>query len=327
MRVLIVVAVVLFGTVAHAHADTKYQLTAWNVTVKTDGNATKLTVFGDDPNQMLPLCRCVAGKWTLAKNGETATHFKGTLEDLSVNYSRKHGKKLTVKVRKTRYLMGAHRDYRAALLGIMGGSGQLIVREVKGGEWEVVGFAPGPLGDVFATYKKWRVDAKQPPAAPPANPLVDPTRDATELAKVINDYRATLELPRIAVSAKLTEVARAHVRDLNDNNPVTDKCNMHSWSSKGTWTSCCYDKSKAAARCMWIKPKEIAGYAGNGYEIAASASGIAPAQALAQWQKSPAHHEVMINKGIWTKPWRAFGVAIEGDYAVVWFGEEADTKK
>ena len=75
---------------------------------------------------------------------------------------------------------------------------------------------------------------------------------------------------------------------------------------------------------MWAKPKQIAGYKANGYEIAASASGIAPEQALTQWQDSPAHHEVMINKGIWTKPWRAFGVAIEGDYAVAWFGEEAD---
>jgi hypothetical protein len=326
VRALIVVAaVVLLGGVAHA--DSKYQLAAWNVTVKDDGgDKTKLTVFGDDPNQMLPLCRCVAGTWKLAKNGESATHFKGTLDNLSINHTRKHGKTLTVKVRKTRHLMGAHRDYRAALHAILRGSGQLIVREVKGGEWEVVGYSPAPLGDVFATYAKWNVDAKHPPAAPPASPIVDAKRDATELAKLINDYRATLELPRIAVSPALTEVARAHVRDLNENKPVTDKCNMHSWSKNGSWTSCCYDKSKAAMKCMWIKPKEIAGYAGNGYEIAANASGIAPAQALEQWQNSPAHHEVMINKGIWKKPWRAFGVAIEGDYAVAWFGEEADKK-
>jgi hypothetical protein len=227
-----------------------------------------------------------------------------------------------LKIRKTRHLMGTARDYRPALHGILRGSGQLVLREVTGGEWEVVGYAPAALGDIFAAHPRWRVDAKAKPS--PATPIVDPDADARALAKLINDYRASIKLPRVPVSKALTKVARTHVHDLNDNKPNGDGCNMHSWSDKGSWTACCYDKSKAAARCMWVKPKEIAGYAGNGYEIAASASGIAPAQALEQWQKSPAHHEVMINKGIWTKPWRAFGVAIEGDYAVAWFGEEAD---
>ena len=75
---------------------------------------------------------------------------------------------------------------------------------------------------------------------------------------------------------------------------------------------------------MWAKPKEIAGYPGHGYEIAATGAGIEPALALYQWQQSAAHHEVMINQGIWKKPWAALGVAVEGDYAVAWFGEEPD---
>jgi hypothetical protein len=75
---------------------------------------------------------------------------------------------------------------------------------------------------------------------------------------------------------------------------------------------------------MWTKPKEIAGYRSHGYEIAANASGITPDYALEMWQKSPAHHEVMTNKRIWTKPWRAMGVAIDGDHAVAWFGEVSD---
>jgi hypothetical protein len=323
VRAVIVAVVVLACGVARA--GTQYSLTAWNTIVKAGDATTKLTVFGDDPRVMMPQCRCVAGIWKLAKNGETATHFKGTLKGISANHARKT-KTLTVKVRKTRYLMGAHRDYRPALHAILRGSGQLIVREVTGGEWELVGFAPEPVGDLFATYTRWRVDAKNPPDPTPATPIVDPDRDAAELAKLINDYRASIELPRVAISPALSKVARIHVRDLNDNKPVSDKCNMHSWSAQGKWTSCCYDKSRAAARCMWVKPKEIAGYAGHGYEIAANASGIAPAQALSQWQNSPGHHEVMINKGIWTKPWRALGVAIEGDYAVAWFGEQADAK-
>ncbi|HEX5063711.1 MAG TPA: CAP domain-containing protein [Kofleriaceae bacterium] len=324
MRALVVAALVLACGVARA--DTRFQLTAWNMTIKTADGSTQMTVFGDDPNKLLPSCRCVAGVWQPAKSGESATHFKGTLKALSINYPRGKSKTLTVKVRKTRYLMGANRDYRPALLAILRGSGQVIVREVTGGEWEVVGFAPQPLGDLFAAHPRWRVDAKKPPKPTPANAIVNPDADATELAKLINDYRETLKLPRVPVSKALTKVARVHVHDLTDNKPTSDKCNMHSWSSKGSWSACCYDKSKEAAKCMWAKPKEIAGFAANGYEIAASASGIAPQQALEQWQHSPAHHEVMINKGIWTKPWGAIGVAIEGDYAVAWFSEEADKK-
>lgn len=323
MRAVIIALLVLASGVARA--DTKYQLTVWNTTIEIAGDARKLIVFGDNPTTMLPACRCVAGMWKLAKGGETATHFKGTLDELSFNHLRSAKvKSLTVKVRKTRYLMGAAKDHRAALHAIMRGAGQLMLREVKGGEWEVVGYSTTKLGDVFDTYPRWRVDPKRPPKPAPATPLIDPEVDAVALVKLINDYRESVDLPRIAVSKALTKVARAHVRDLNDNRPTSDRCNMHSWSSKGDWTACCYDKSKQAAKCMWVKPKEIAGYAGHGYEIAASASGIAPAQALQQWQGSPAHHEVMINKGIWTKPWKAFGVAIEGDYAVAWFGEQVD---
>ena len=102
---------------------------------------------------------------------------------------------------------------------------------------------------------------------------------------------------------------------------------MHSWSTKGTWSACCYDSSPAAARCMWKKPKEISGYPGNGYEIAAAApSGMTPDLALSQWQKSQAHHEVMINKGKWKQPWATFGVAVEGTHSVAWFGNEPDSK-
>ncbi len=102
---------------------------------------------------------------------------------------------------------------------------------------------------------------------------------------------------------------------------------MHSWSANGKWTSCCYDGSTAAARCMWAKPKEIAGFAGKGYEIAAGFSGgMSPELALQQWQGSQKHHEVMINAGIWTKPWGSLGVAVEDGYGVAWFAEEADKK-
>jgi hypothetical protein len=316
---LVVLALCALST--SAVAATPGSHTVWNISVTAGGSETKLTTLDENPNVLLPACRCVAGMW--AMKSETATHFTGTLKALSFNHSRK-AKTLQIKVRKTRSLMGVARDYREALLGIMRGKGQLILREVTGGQWEVVGFATQPLGDLFADHPKWRVDAKVPPKPAEPTPVIDPKSDATELVKLINDYRATLELPRVTVSPALTKVAQVHVHDLNANKPVKQGCNMHSWSARGSWTSCCYDGGQAAAKCMWGKPKEIAGYKGKGYEIAANASGITPEKALSLWQNSEAHHAVMINKGIWNKPWIGLGVAIEGDYAVAWFTDEAD---
>ncbi|NVB79120.1 MAG: hypothetical protein HOV81_12035 [Kofleriaceae bacterium] len=319
---MLVLLVVCSATLASATTTTR-QVTVWKAQAKADDGSYKPIVFiGETPDDLLPPCRCVAGTWKIAaKNGETATHFIGTLDALSFNHARAAKKRLSIKIRKTRDLMGVHRDYRPALLAIVRGSGQLVLREVKGGDWEVVGYAPSSVGKLFANNPRWKADPKASPKPAAATPVVDPKADAAALAKLINDYRATLELPRVPLSVALTKVAQAHVRDLAQNAPVKDGCNLHSWSAKGAWSACCYDSSKEAARCMWVKPKEIAGYRGNGYEIAATASGITPEQALELWQKSPKHHEVMINKGIWTKPWAAMGVAVEGDYSVAWFAD------
>ena len=322
-HVLVLSAAILGLCVAPSAASGNHQVTVWKAQAKAADDTYKPIVFiGETPNALLPPCRCVAGTWKIGR--ETATHFTGTLDGPSFNHVRAAKKRLSIKVRKTRELMGMHRDYRPALHAIMRGSGQLVLREVSGGEWEVVGYAPGPLGKLFANNPQWNADPKAPPKPAKARPVIDPKADAVALAKLINDYRASIELPRVAISAALTKVAQAHVRDLAANTPVKEGCNMHSWSSKGSWTGCCYDSSKQAARCMWAKPKEIAGYRSNGYEIAATASGVTPEHALEMWQKSKAHHEVMINKGIWKKPWRAMGVAIDGDYAVTWFGEAED---
>jgi hypothetical protein len=319
MRRVIVSIAICFAS-DPVHADT-----VWNVKVAIGGGkSTQLTSIDGNPNDALPSCRCVTGVWKLADKGETATHFAGTLEAVSSNHPRRAAKTIRAKIRKTRALMGVHKSYRAALHGIMRGSGQLVLREVTGGEWEVAGFAEAAAGDLFAANKSWRADPKTPPKPAKPSPLVDPKADAAALAKLINDYRASIKLPRVPISPAMTRVAQAHVHDLDVNKPVSDACNMHSWSKQGTWSGCCYDGSRESARCMWNKPKEIANYRGNGYEIAANASGITPEHALGLWQNSPAHHAVMINKEQWSKPWRALGVAVRGDYAVAWFGEQSD---
>ncbi|GIV36643.1 MAG: hypothetical protein KatS3mg032_1022 [Cyclobacteriaceae bacterium] len=154
------------------------------------------------------------------------------------------------------------------------------------------------------------------------------TDEELKLYRLINEYRRLKGLPAIALSAKLSRVAALHARDLAENNPVNDLCNLHSWSDKGNWTPCCYTNDHQAAACMWNKPRELTGYTGDGFEIAYFHSGGATANAaLESWKKSEGHHNVIINRGIWQRiSWKAMGVGINQRYAVVWFGFEADSE-
>jgi uncharacterized protein YkwD len=154
------------------------------------------------------------------------------------------------------------------------------------------------------------------------------TREEQKLYELMMDYRKRNKLPAIPISAKLTMVAKAHARDLaaNYNFSPDNKCNPHSWSKKGKWTSCCYTNDHKQAKCMWDKPKEIAGYESPGYEIAYySSSGAKAQEGLEGWKKSPGHNPLIVNEGMWEKAnWKAIGIGFEGEYGVVWFGELAD---
>jgi hypothetical protein len=77
---------------------------------------------------------------------------------------------------------------------------------------------------------------------------------------------------------------------------------------------------------MWDKPREIAAYSGNGYEIAYfSSAGASASEGLEGWKKSAGHNPLLINTGAWKDvPWKAVGVGIYGKYGVVWFGEQPD---
>jgi uncharacterized protein YkwD len=155
------------------------------------------------------------------------------------------------------------------------------------------------------------------------------SREETNLYNMIMDYRKSKKLKSIPLSAKLTQVAQAHAHDLAVNytfNP-SGKCNPHSWSNKGSWTSCCYTNDHKQAKCMWDKPKEIADYESNGYEIAYYSSlGAQAKEALDGWKKSSSHNPLLINDGIWNKvEWNAIGIGLYKEYGVVWFGQIIDT--
>src|SRR5687768_17299541 len=115
-------------------------------------------------------------------------------------------------------------------------------------------------------------------------------------------YRKSKGLEPIKLSGKLTQVAQIHARDLADNYKFDpkNKCNPHSWSSKGKWSSCCYTSDHKKAECMWNKPEEIAGYKSPGYEIAYySSAGASAVEGLEGWKKSASHNPLIINDGIW----------------------------
>jgi Cysteine-rich secretory protein family len=156
------------------------------------------------------------------------------------------------------------------------------------------------------------------------------SKQEQRLYDLIMAYRKQKKLPAIKVSAALTQVAQAHVRDLSINKPSDgDPCNMHSWSSKGSWTPCCYDRKHTQSQCMWSKPKEIAGFEAEGFEIAYGSIDenfvATPDAALASWKKSPGHHAVIVNANSWKdRTWKAIGIGVYKNYSCVWVASVED---
>ncbi len=76
---------------------------------------------------------------------------------------------------------------------------------------------------------------------------------------------------------------------------------------------------------MWDKPHEVAAYPGSGYEISVFSPPLSPDGAVVLWSMSTGHEDMILNRNEWRElHWRAMGVAINEEYAVVWFGEEPD---
>lgn len=153
-----------------------------------------------------------------------------------------------------------------------------------------------------------------------------------ELANAINAYRQQNGLQPIPISKSLAKVADTHVKDLATAAPMGAQCNDHSWTNRGSWTSCCYTPDHAQAKCMWYKPSEITSFKGTGFEIAIGQPGEKKAglvldakQAIAFWSASPVHNDVILNKGQWASmTWKALGAGIVDTHASAWFSDQAD---
>lgn len=147
------------------------------------------------------------------------------------------------------------------------------------------------------------------------------TGEEKKLYNMIMEYRKENGLPSIPFSSSLTHVAQLHCKDLVENIGYL----THAWSN------CPYDAANSKTySCMWLKPGELTGYKGYGYECAFGGTGgyVATAEsAISGWKSSPPHNAVILNEGIWgNSNWKAIGVGILNGFACIWFGEEVDHK-
>ncbi|MFB6307176.1 MAG: hypothetical protein ABEH43_09365, partial [Flavobacteriales bacterium] len=131
-------------------------------------------------------------------------------------------------------------------------------------------------------------------------------------------------------SGSLSMVAQVHAKDLQENEPQSEKgCNLHSWSKSDKWKGCCYTPDHQNANCMWKKPKELTNYKGNGFEIASiNTKEMTAGEAFETWRKSTQHRNVILNRKTWKDTeWNAIGVGIFENYATVWFGKKKDKRE
>ena len=154
------------------------------------------------------------------------------------------------------------------------------------------------------------------------------SEDEVILFNMINDMRRQNKLQPIPLSTDLCIVAHTHINDLIKWKPQDNGCSLHSWSSSGIWTSCCNAKDPSGIKCMKSKPKEITGYAGNGYELIFwGEDNATPSDAAALWQQVDASSDMILSRGKWKGyQWKALGVGLKEGYAVLWLGDKTDKK-
>lgn len=152
------------------------------------------------------------------------------------------------------------------------------------------------------------------------------SNDEQHLAEMINNLRKQNKLPEIPLSNSLCFVAKSHVRDLQINRPDTSICNTGSWSDKGKWTPCCYNKYVLKTDCMMDKPKELTPYKFRGYEISYFEEGIVHADSLFDlWSGTPEVADMLLARGIHSdKKWQAMGISIGDNYVCLWLGQRPD---
>ncbi|MCK5415808.1 hypothetical protein KAI92_00080 [Candidatus Parcubacteria bacterium] len=160
-----------------------------------------------------------------------------------------------------------------------------------------------------------------------------------ELAKLVNNYRESRGLRRVPVSKSLSYVAKLHTVDQENYFTQTYGhfkygCSGHSWTKHGAWSGCCVVLSSASSfRCASEKAYKLTDYPGEGYENSYWSSGDwdyndSPKELLRGWKNSHGHNILMIEAEGWSGyNFQSMGVAITGNYANLWFGQEPDPNR
>jgi len=152
------------------------------------------------------------------------------------------------------------------------------------------------------------------------------TKEEARFAELINNYRKQNRMPEIPLSFSLTYVAKTHVSDLQINRPDTSICTTASWSNRGKWTPCCYNRYVLRPECMWDKPKELTSYNFRGYELVHFEEGIVQVDSVFRlWRSTPEVADMLLNRAAHAdKKWLAIGVGLSENYVSVWFGQRND---
>ena len=149
----------------------------------------------------------------------------------------------------------------------------------------------------------------------------DVNQTEKELYRIVNEYRAEHNLPPIPLSESLSIVANRHLLDIT----LNIKSLTHGWSN------CPYDiKDTNTWNCVFESPKRLkVDYSGKGFEnlYRTSRGSATPVSALEAWKKSAMHNALILNLGSWENTkFDAFGIAINGQYAALWFGSSSGIK-
>ena len=155
------------------------------------------------------------------------------------------------------------------------------------------------------------------------------SKNEYRLYSLINTFRINNNLSEIPLSGSLTLLAKLHINDLIFNHPDTSICNLHSWSDKGDWRACCYNKYVFDPTCMYNKAKELTKYKAKAYEIVFWETPIAnPDSVLKSWINTSASADMILSEGKWENfKWKSIGIAVKSEYAIVWFGEIKDIEE
>lgn len=149
----------------------------------------------------------------------------------------------------------------------------------------------------------------------------DVNQTEQELYRIVNEYRGEHNLPPIPLSESLSIVANRHLLDIT----LNIKSLTHGWSN------CPYNiKDNNTWNCVFESPKRLkVDYSGKGFEnlYRTSRGSATPVSALEAWKKSTTHNALILNLGSWgNTTFDAFGIAINGQYAALWFGSSSGIK-